>query len=418
MNETMRSGLRWLCAGYLLALASAFGQTYFIATFVGHIRADLGLSAGGFGALYTAGTIASAVLLMSFGRIADAAQLRWIAAGVVVALAATTAGMAVVSAGWALLILLFGLRFFGQGLLIHIAMTAMGRWFPTMRGKAVAIVALGFPTGEALLPTLTVLGIDAYGWRTIWLIACGFLLLVTLPAILLLLAREPVRVRPAGPAGPDTPAAEEGWTRAEVLRDPMFFALQPGILAPPFVLTGIFISQTSLVAAKGWQLAWFAASVPVYAAVTVACSLVAGVVVDRLGARRVLPLYLLPLAASALTFALARDAWLLPVAMAFAGLTAGGANTLFGALWAELYGTAHLGAVRGLATSGLVFASALAPGMIGGLMDVGFAIETLLVCLAGYTLFAAATMAFVAGRLGGRGMRVRPRAAASPGDGR
>jgi len=40
-------------------------------------------------------------------------------------------------------------------------------------------------------------------------------------------------------------------------------------------------------------------------------------------------------------------------------------------LWAEIYGTAHIGAVRSLVTAALVAASALGPGIAGYLIDTG-----------------------------------------------
>jgi MFS family permease len=404
MPATLWGGARWLAAGWLLALSSGFGQTFFISIFAGHLQRELGLTAGGFGAIYSAATLASAGVLMVAGRVADRPRLRGLAVGILVGLAVMAAGVSLVGHALLLAPLLFGLRFFGQGMLGHVAMTGMARWFPTARGKAVSVAALGFPSAEAVLPMVTVVLIGWIGWRETWLAGTGFLLLVSIPAILLLLAREPQEApAPAAPRGdePPVPVARQ-WTRAEVLRDRLFYALQPGVMAPPFVLTGIFFSQVRLVEAKGWDIAHFAAAFPVYAGMTVVSSLIAGVVVDRWGARRVLPGYLVPLALSTLLFSVTRAPALLPVAMGLAGITAGAANTLLGALWAELYGTRHLGAIRGLATSGLVFASALSPALVGLLADAGIGIETVLLGLAVYVFAAAAMMTAVALRMGPR----------------
>jgi hypothetical protein len=57
--------------------------------------------------------------------------------------------------------------------------------------------------------------------------------------------------------------------------------------------------------------------------------------------------------------------------MALIGLTQGGSVTLLGALWPELYGTRNLGAIKALATSAMVFATALGPGVTGMLIDAG-----------------------------------------------
>ncbi len=59
--------------------------------------------------------------------------------------------------------------------------------------------------------------------------------------------------------------------------------------------------------------------------------------------------------------------WVALAFMVLSGTTAGAATTLIGALWAEIYGTRHLGAIRALAVAAMVFATGLAPGLMGGL---------------------------------------------------
>jgi MFS family permease len=72
--------------------------------------------------------------------------------------------------------------------------------------------------------------------------------------------------------------------------------------------------------------------------------------------------------------------------MALLGLTAGGATVLFGTVWAELYGPAHLGAIRALAVSLMVVATALAPALLGALIDLGVSLDAQFLALAVYVL--------------------------------
>jgi MFS family permease len=143
----LRSETRWLSCGFVLMFWSSFGQTFYIALFAGHLKADLGLSDGQFGSLYAIGTLASACVLVWAGKLADRFPIRWLAAGVLGGLALTCLATASVTSAWMLGVVLFGLRFFGQGMTTHVAMTAMGRWFNRKRGRAVAIATLGFPVG-------------------------------------------------------------------------------------------------------------------------------------------------------------------------------------------------------------------------------------------------------------------------------
>ena len=163
----------------------------------------------------------------------------------------------------------------------------------------------------------------------------------------------------------------------------------PGILAPPFVITGVFFHQVHLVEVKGWTMAGFAACYPLYAASVTVVSLCSGWLIDRHGALRILPFYLLPLSAGLALLGIGDMALVAPVFMSLMGCTAGGAMMVVGAVWAELYGTAHLGAIRALSVSLLVLATAIAPGAMGWLMDRGVSLELQLALMSAYTLACA-----------------------------
>ena len=64
MARFYRDNARWLAAGLVLTLCSSFGQTFFISLFAAEIKQAHGLTDGGWGAVYTAGTLTSAALLI------------------------------------------------------------------------------------------------------------------------------------------------------------------------------------------------------------------------------------------------------------------------------------------------------------------------------------------------------------------
>jgi MFS family permease len=216
------------------------------------------------------------------------------------------------------------------------------------------------------------------------------LVALPIPLLIILLKRE--RTPTAGVAGavdPDPEPERREWTRSEVLRSPLFYMLMPGMLAQAFIQTGIFFNQVSIVEIKGWQLSWFAASFPLLAAVGVVTALTSGWLVDRFGARRLLPAFLVPLGLATLLLTYASSPYALPVIMVLLGITGGSSGTIQGALWAELYGTRNLGAIRAVAAAAQVFASALSPGLIGILMDAGVPLESQLLAMAAYCFLAA-----------------------------
>lgn len=113
--------------GLLLTFSSSVGQTYFIALFAGALRADLDLSHGAFGGLYTLATLASALTLVWLGKTADRVEPAMLAALTLAALAGSALLLAGAESVLWLGIGLFGLRLFGQGMSSHLAMTFVGR---------------------------------------------------------------------------------------------------------------------------------------------------------------------------------------------------------------------------------------------------------------------------------------------------
>ena len=361
------SGL--VVAAMAMTMSSAFGQTYFIAIFAPQLKDELGLTDGGFGIFYAIATIASAATLMWGGKIADSYRIRWPAAFALLALAAMCVAMSGVSQAWMLLPVFFGLRLFGQGTMGHLAITGVGRWYQRRRGKMMSLAVLGFPASEAIMPFAAVTMITMFGWRQTWLAAAGILVLVSIPLVLFLLRWEPAVPGEVGLDGQALPTRRE-WTRAEVVQKPEFFAVVSGIVVPSFAMTGIFFHQAHLVEVKGWSLAWFAGWFPIYAGTSVLMALLTGWLVDRYAARRFLPYFLLPMSCGIAILAFSDSPYAVPAFMLLGGITNGSASTLLGALWAELFGTRHLGAIRSLAFAGQVFASALAPGLMGLLLDL------------------------------------------------
>jgi len=374
--------------GFLGAFSSSFGQTYFIGVFGPSVQSEFGLSHTAWGTIYMLGTLASALLLPWSGKLIDRLHLARYTAlvcGLSVVACVTTslvAGAATLTAAVLLL------RQSGQGLMSHIALTSMARYFDTGRGRAIAVATLGFSAGEAVLPFIAVLAIAAAGWR--WTYAgTGFVLAaVLLPILLWLLRGHGERHR----------AHQARLADAAALRDARFYLLLPGIFAPSLILTAMFFHHLNLADAKGWSHAWITGSYVIYAAATVLTSLVAGRLVDRFGAVRIVPFMLVPLFGAMLVLAWLDSAWAAWPYLLLAGLSTGLTHTAVSAMWAELYGVAHLGAIRSLAAAIGVFASALGPVTMGGLMDAGATVEQVCLVFAAHTVLGSALVVLALSR--------------------
>lgn len=390
----LAANARFLAFGFLVTFASGFGQTFFVGVFGDPFRDAFGLTHGGFGTVYSLATLFSACLLLWLGRLIDRFDLRTYTTVATVIYVGACLWLA-----WspALPVLLFAglllLRLGGQGLFSHIGVTSMGRYYSEGRGRALSIANMGFPAASFLLPIVGVALIEAVGWRLTWVLIATLLGLVVLPLTLWLLRGhgERHRVWAAGleQARIAADAGERDWLLHEVLRDRRFHRLLPAVLTPPFVFTGVFIHQAQLVAEKGWTMEWFAFGFMLHSLVAMGAVLLLGSLVDRRDARSLVPLYLLPLALGLGALALGDASWVALFFMLAAGVSGGAAMTIVGALWPELYGTTHLGAIRSLVWALVVFTTAAAPVVVGALLDAGASMAMLAGAMAGFALLAS-----------------------------
>ena len=359
----------WLGFGFTLTFASAFGQTWFISLFAGAIKDRFGLTDGGGGLVYTAATLASAALLFARGGLADTVRPARLGPLMALAFAALALAFAFAPTLWLMGLALVGLRFCGQGMFGHIAMTAMGRWFRARRGRAVSIANLGHSAGEAVLPAAAVAAMLLLGWQGAW-VAVALLLALGVAPALALLGRE--RVAQSTETAQDSPGmGGRHWTRTDALRHWLFPALLPILLTPAFIGTVVFFHQVHIAGVKGWTLAQMAPGYGIFAGLSVASALGAGWAADRFGPHRLLPVLLLPtgLGVALLGSADGVGGWFL--ALALIGATQGLSSSLWGTFLPAVYGTRYLGSVRALATTAMVISTAIGPGLTGLLIDAG-----------------------------------------------
>ncbi len=178
---------RFLAFGFLASFSSSFGQTFFVGVFGPGLRAEFGLGHGDWSLVYMAGTLASALVLPWSGRLIDRLDLRVFTVAVYIGLAAACFVMVIAEHVALLVIAVFLLRQFGQGLMSHTSVTSMVRYFDANRGKAISLGSVGFVAGQAVLPFVAVLAIAAVGWRPTYAAAGVVLLVVATPVALRLL---------------------------------------------------------------------------------------------------------------------------------------------------------------------------------------------------------------------------------------
>ncbi len=377
---------------FIAVFSSGFGQTFFVSVMGGEIRETFDLTHTTYGSIYSLATLLSALFLFRLGGLADSWTLARITFLALTSLAAgclligTASGVVILGLGFVLI------RFGGQGYISHLGITTAARYFPAHKGKAVALAASGIPVAEAMLPAGAVLVMGIMGWRWSWM-AGGVVLMVFILPVLLFLSRKtqaPLLDRELiGKAG-----SKGAFTRSAVLGDPGFYLVLPAAVATPFVVTAILFHQVAIAEIQGWSLQVVATAFSFYASGHLGSLILAGPVVDRLGAGRTLPVSLLPMALGLLILAFFQGSWVAMAYLGLVGITQGFASTAAGSVWVERYGVTHLGAIRSMVQSLMVVSTSMAPVMLGLLLDLGAGISLLAIMMTGAVLGASALSAW------------------------
>lgn len=376
LSALNRSQVDWIFGSYLLMLGSLTGGTIFLGQLNGQVMAELNLSNGEFGLIFTLATLGAAVLIMAMGSMLDRVAARRLA----IAFTALQ-GVLCISYGAATTVLwlamtVVGLRLFGQGMMTQLAITVTARWFGPFRGRALAFVQFGYSTGEATFPFLIALGIGAFGWRAIPIIAGVVTLVLVTPLLAWCFRNAPdqERLQQPGAAAPQMVLTGQQWTRGRVMRHPVFLILIAASLGLPLFFTVMIFFQADLLATKDWNLYYYTGMFPVMTVSGIVTTIFVGQLVDRFGAWQLLPLTLLPMIVASLLFAYAdHPAWV-PVIFLACGWLMGGNAPIAGAVWAELFGTAHIGAIRSMVQAAQAVGVAIGPGLSGWLLDLGVSI--------------------------------------------
>ena len=376
-----------LLFGGLHTFCSSPGQTIVVGVFIPSFAAAFGLSAGEIGGLYMLANLASAATLLAVGHLIDVVPLRLFSTATIAGLAASCAILAIAPHPLILGLGFYAVRLTGQGLMVHIEATATGRAFTADRGRALGITALGMPIGDGLMPGLMVAAIALLGWRPAYAAIAAVLLVFVLPLARALAARIP-----AGPvAAPHgvSHLARLGAALGILARSRIVWAALPAFAILPFMLTGVFFYAAAIAEARGWPRGLIAASFPVMAASHVAALFVSGDLIDRFSGRLLFAAYAWPALLGMVILAAVDAPWAVPLAMLLIGISGGIGKTTGTAIWAELFGTANLGAMRSFVAMYTSLATALAPFIWGLLVDAGRTWPEILIVFAGLGAVAA-----------------------------
>ncbi len=352
MPSATRPGL----AGIPVALAALIGvfattpgQTVGVSGFVDPIAADLGLSRDTVLVLYSIGTFLGILTAPTIGRLVDRFGPRRLVVPVVVALAGACAYMSVAWNAWSLGLGFVLLRASAIAGLSLVTSQMVNLWFDRFRGRITALAMMGLALGGLVVPLLAEAITVADGWRTAYLSLGAGVLAIMLPVGLALYRNRPEEhgaLRDFGrPRAASSGTAKDGPTLGEAARTIDFWYLAALTLLVNAVNTALLLDHVRAMGAAGLDRS---EAIALLGAVTVsqaAMTLIAGILVDRSGAR---PVGLLGLAV--LAFSVVSVMTGLGGGLAYAvalGVMIATLQVAHSAGLAEAFGTTHLGAIRG-----------------------------------------------------------------------
>ncbi len=385
--DIVRSNFKIIIFGFIFTFFSCVGQSFFIGLFNSSIREELNISHGEFGIIYGIATLSSSLTLIWLGKKIDDFKLVNYSFLVVIFLAFSALFFSFINGIILLVIGIFFLRLSGQGLMAHTASVAISRYFDQSRGKALSYVWVGMSLGEFLLPVIIVYFLTFIYWKTLWQ-GVAVIILLVLPIFTYLTIKNiniSSREKENGDRTNNNIDTVKSWTRKEVLKDLKFYSILPAMLASSFIITGIVINQTFIIESKDWGKFAIAKSFMIYSLLTVATLFLSGFLVDKFTSRKIFPLLNVPLLLSLVILIFFDHPYSAFVFMGFMGISNGLTNVLMSSFWAEIYGVNHLGSIKALTGSLMVFSTALATAVFGILIDLGYSIENIAFLCSVYT---------------------------------
>ncbi|MGQ0543816.1 MAG: MFS transporter [Betaproteobacteria bacterium] len=269
---------------------------------------------------------------------------------------------------------------------------AINNWFIARRAFATSVATMAQIAGLVAMPPIAQAFIAHDGWRAGWVALGAVTLVVGFVPVWLFLGRQPGDKEVVSPPG----HVEPRFSRAQAMRTPAFWLLMlyTALVFP--VQAGVSLHQASHLVERGVDPTTAAAVVSTFSLMAGAGTFACGFLPRRLPIR--FAMALAGLLAFAGTLLMARiaapaDGYL---AGGVFGFGIGAVLTLLPVAWADYFGRANYGAIRGLALSAQVLSQAVGPVLSGLLHDLTGNYLASLYCFA--VLSALAVAAALAAR--------------------
>lgn len=389
-----------------------------LTVFIYPMSQELGWSRTLISGAVSAGALASIVLSPAIGWAIDRFGSRPVLVSGVL-----TVGASMISLAWATVPATFYLAYASARVVFHTAApigasTVASRWFIRMRGRAIGIIFLCGAIGGVVFTMTAALVIEQSGVAAAWITLGVICLAVALLPNLLLVAERPddLALRPDGDAGAtgrpanalgQAPASgspesdNDSWTVKETMRTVSFWMLVLAGFATFFVHAGVNVHIAAYLRDKGLSLTNAATVVTASWVVSAFGSVVWGWLLERSPSRVLYAVMLAMLAGSVLLLMSVSSIGIALVAAALIGLVAAGGNITPAIMYADYFGRASLGKIRGIGETGVLIGQSTGPLLAGVVFDARGSYTAIFVAYA--AIAAGASLLVLSARKPSRG---------------
>jgi len=324
---------------------------------------------------------------MAVGRLNDSFGPRLLLTGTALLLGLGCVLMAQVST-LAGLYLSFGLIFgMGMSAVDVVALTTIARWFSARRGFMTGIVKAGTGAGQFVVPLAASALIALLGWR--WAIALvGSTVAAVLIALARFLRRDPGEGSPSGAANEGRASGAPGLSLSRVFRAAPFWILGTMNLILVSCLMVVMLHIVPHARDLGIPPLPAAGVLSTIGGVSILGRLASGVLIDRLGSKRVMHLGFCLLVSGLLWLQFSDRPWMMYLFGAVYGLAHGSFFTAISPLAAEWFGIRFHGTVFGVVACFGTTGGAAGPILAGHLFDVTGSYRAAFLILTGLALAA------------------------------
>ncbi len=360
-------GWRIVILATITAAMTGPGQTIGVSVFVDPLIGDLDLTRSQVSTAYLIGTLLGALALPSVGRWVDRIGSRralifiGLAFGTGLVAMSGVRGFVTLAAGFTLI------RLLGQGSLSLASTVAVTHWFERRRGAVFGVMMTAVSALMSLAPVLLNLAIEAYSWRTAWLLAAAAVWVIVVPIGYFGIIDRPAHIGQytdgdAAPAAGSTPrTAARSHSRREAVGEVRFWLLSLTVATTAMLVTALNFHQISILGDAGLSATEAATMFLPQVVGAILAGLVVGALSDRIPVRFLLAASMGLMFAGLLLIEVAAPGWRVVLYAVTLGAAAGAQRPLAATVLPRWFGLANIGAIQGMSTFIGVGASAIGP---------------------------------------------------------